>query len=81
MINFGLHDLLVLVWIMAELFNYRINYSLHASAVTGFGIIYILLFFLDLATGLIMIVFGAWWIAGQEIFSTYTSSYLSESSS
>ena len=61
-INFGLHIILVITWIIAECCICNENHKAHSNAVLAFGIFYIFLFLLDIATGIIMIVFGAWFI-------------------
>ena len=77
-INFGLHLVLTLVWIISECMKCNGNYSGHANSVLAFGIIYIGLFILDIATGIIMIVYGAYFLAAGAVTTfANTSSNLS----
>lgn len=66
-INFGLHLVLTLVWIISECMKCNGNYSGHVKSVLAFGIIYIGLFILDIATAIIMIVFGAYFLAAGAV--------------
>jgi pheromone shutdown protein TraB len=43
------------------------NHSGHSNTVLTFGIIYIVLFMIDIATGAIMVVYGAWYITAGGI--------------
>jgi hypothetical protein len=45
------------------------NHSGHAGAVLGFGIVYIFLFILDIATAIIMIVYGVGFLLGGALTS------------
>jgi hypothetical protein len=47
------------------------NHNGHANSVLAFAILYIGLFILDIATGIIMIVYGAWFLAVGRV-STFT---------
>ena len=66
-INFGLHIVLALVWIISECMKCKGNYKGHANSVLAFGIIYIGLFLLDIATGIIMIIYGAYYVAAGAV--------------
>lgn len=80
-INFGIHLLLTFVWIISECMKCNANYKGHATSVLAFGIIYIFLFILDIATGIIMIVYGAYFVAAGSVSlfanSSSSSSYSS----
>ena len=43
------------------------NHTGHSNTVLTFGIIYILLFLIDIATGAIMVVYGAWYITAGSV--------------
>jgi hypothetical protein len=45
------------------------NHSGHAGAVLGFGIVYIFLFIVDIATAIIMIVYGVGFLLGGALTS------------
>ncbi len=79
-INFGLHVILTLVWIASECMKCNENHSGHAKTVLVFGILYIFLFILDIATAVIMIIFGIWFITAGAVttFSYATTSAFSD---
>ena len=63
-LNFGLHSVLTIVWIISEHMKSEGNHSGHSQAVLSFGIIYIILFILDIVTAIIMIFAGVGFIIG-----------------
>ena len=71
-INFGLHIALTLIWIASEVMKCNGNHSGHSSTVLTFGIVYIILFLVDIATGAIMIIWGAGFIiwGGVTVFGS-----------
>ena len=72
-INFGLHIALTLIWIASEVMKCNGNHSGHSSTVLTFGIVYIILFLVDIATGAIMIIYGAWFITAGAVTAFDTS--------
>jgi hypothetical protein len=66
-INFGLHIVLTLVWIASECMKCNANHSGHATTVTVFGVLYVFLFILDIATAVVMIVYGIWFITAGAV--------------
>ena len=49
------------------------NHSGHSSTVLTFGIVYIILFLVDIATGAIMIIYGAWFVTAGAVTAFGTS--------
>jgi hypothetical protein len=74
-VNFGLHVLLTLVWIASECMKCKANHKGHANSVLAFGIIYIGLFILDIATAIIMIIYGAYFVAAGAVTTLANTSY------
>ena len=77
-INFGVHLVLTLVWIISERTKCNGNYIGTANLVFAFGLIYIGLFIIDIATAIIMIVSGAYFIAVYVTTLAKTSKSLSD---
>lgn len=56
--------MLTIVWIISEHMKSEGNHSGHSQVVLSFGIIYIILFILDIVTAIIMIFAGIGFIIG-----------------
>ena len=74
-INFVLNLILTLIWIASEVMKSNSNFSGYSDVVLTFGIVYIILFVVDIATCAIMIIWGVSFIVLGNISVSTTSYY------